>query len=98
MITGINCWAEEGRVTAQLLLNYDLHSGAQDSEYCYLAVYFDGFGPFHNAGMFQSKKINVPMPALESFNGPDIDQWLRTYAWDVNEWLGEKPAPKPKAP
>lgn len=97
MIIGITCWTQQGRVTAMVTLDYDLQTGIQNLGFYRLSVLFDSAGPFENAGRYRSRKINVPLPEVAAHDGPKLDVWLRMYAKDVNNWIGTKPAPKPKA-
>lgn len=98
MITGINCWARHGRVTALAHLDYQHWDGEQAQEFCHLSVLFDDTGPFAVAKDFDEDVVNVELPRIHSAYPALLDTWLRDYARKLDGFVGEFGVPKPRAP
>lgn len=100
MISRISFWAEKGRVTAMLWLDFDFRTGTVNPKFSGLSVYFDGpYGAgFLDAYRFGEDWIDVPVPEFGQYGAEDADEWLRDYVSSVNARLGSGPRPEPSNP
>ena len=100
MISRISFWAEKGRVTAMLWLDFDFRTGTVNPKFSGLSVYFDGpYGAgFLDAYRFGEDWIDVPVPEFGRYDAKDADEWLRDYVSSVNARLGSGPKPEPSNP
>lgn len=96
MITGINCWAQSGRVTASIHIGYDLFTGAPVArgQGSYLAVAFEPAGTLIDSDLYDSEIVDVAFPAFEAWDAAKLDMWLQHYVRELDVYVAECGVPK----